>query len=76
MPKLLPTRRRSAEGRGVKGEIVVAGLKISAEEWQALDEATRAELNAVMDEQSRPRLVIYVAGGTVVADDDVEVRRA
>jgi hypothetical protein len=60
----------------VKGEIVVAGLKISAEEWQALDEATRAELNAVMDEQSRPRLVIYVAGGTVVADDDVEVRRA
>jgi len=60
----------------VKGEIVVAGLKISAEEWQALDEATRAELNAVMDEQSRPRLIIYVAGGHVVADDDVEVRRA
>ena len=60
----------------MKGEIVVAGLKISAEEWQALDEATRAELNAVMDEQSRPRLIIYVAGGHVVADDDVEVRRA
>lgn len=57
-------------------DIVVAGLKISAEEWQALDEATRAELTAVMDEQSRPRLIIYVAGGHVIADDDVEVRRA
>jgi hypothetical protein len=55
----------------MRGDIVVAGLRISAEEWQALDEETRAELSAVMDQQSRPRFVVWVAGGHL---DESEIK--
>jgi hypothetical protein len=59
----------------VRGDIVVAGLKISAEEWQELDPRTRAELEAVMlEERPKPRFVVYIAGGRVVDDNDVTVR--
>jgi hypothetical protein len=44
----------------VKGDVLVAGLKFSAEEWMALDEETRAELI----ELARPkRMIVHIAGG-------------
>lgn len=59
----------------MRGDIVVAGLKISAEEWQELDEQTRAELQAVMrEERPKPRFVVYVAGGHVVDDNETTAR--
>lgn len=60
----------------MRGDIVVAGLKISAEEWQELDEQTRAELQAVMlEERPKPRFVVYVAGGRVVDDTEEATAR-
>ncbi len=35
----------------MKGDIAVAGLMITAEEWQALDAASRAQLVAVITRQ-------------------------
>lgn len=37
----------------MKGDIAVAGLMITAEEWQALDAASRAQLVAVITRQDQ-----------------------
>jgi hypothetical protein len=56
----LPTVRALGECKRVKGDVLVVGLKFSAEEWMALDEATRAELV----ELARPRqMIVHIAGG-------------
>lgn len=39
----------------MKGEIAVAGFVLTAEEWQSLDAASRAELEAVITRRDEPR---------------------
>jgi hypothetical protein len=48
----------------MKGDIAVAGLMITAEEWQALDAASRAQLVAVITRQD-PTLA--AGSGPIVA---------
>jgi hypothetical protein len=47
----------------MKGDIAVAGLMITAEEWQALDAASRAEVVSVITrrEDSNPNAVVVPA---------------
>ena len=46
----------------MKGDIAVAGLMITAEEWQALDSASRAQVVAVITrEQSTSNAVVAPA---------------
>lgn len=52
----------------MKGDIAVAGLMITAEEWQALDAASRAQLVAVITRQDP---VLANGSGPVLAVADV-----
>lgn len=45
----------------MKGDIAVAGLMITAEEWQALDAASRAEVVAVITHREDPNANAVVA---------------
>jgi hypothetical protein len=51
----------------MKGDIALAGFKLTAEEWQQLDPLQRAELMAVVTQRD-DRWV--VSGGTIVPDAD------
>jgi hypothetical protein len=59
----------------MKGDIAVAGFRMTAEEWKALDPASRAQLVAVITRQQDPELA---AGSGPIAlelepDPDPEV---
>jgi hypothetical protein len=45
----------------MKGDIAVAGLMITAEEWQALDAASRAEVVAAITHREDPNASAVVA---------------
>jgi hypothetical protein len=55
------------EGEGMKGDIALAGYKLTAEEWQQLDPLQRAELLAVVTHRD-DRWII--SGGTIVPETD------
>lgn len=54
----------------MKGHIAVAGFVLTAEEWQALDAGSRAELVAVITRREQPRLA-RGSGPIVVATEPV-----
>ena len=51
----------------MKGDIALAGYKLTAEEWQQLDPLQRAELLAVVTQRD-DRWII--SGGTIVPETD------
>jgi hypothetical protein len=55
----------------MKGDIAVAGFMLTAEDWQELDAASRAELVAVITQRDRPRLA-RGSGPIAVAPDPGE----
>jgi hypothetical protein len=42
----------------MKGDIAVAGLMITADEWQALDPSSRAEVVAVITRRDDPNAIV------------------
>ena len=57
----------------MKGDIALAGFMLTAEEWQAFDTDTRAELVAVMTRRfaagtAPPQTRTVIAGGTIVEE--------
>jgi len=68
----------------MKGDIAFAGFMLTAEEWQALDRETRAQLVAVAARKfpsgTEPPPYqankVYIAGGTIVPDNAVEAPRS
>ena len=55
------------EGESMKGDIALAGYKLTAEEWQQLDPLQRAELLAVVTQRD-DRWII--SGGTIVPETE------
>jgi len=57
----------------MKGDIALAGFMLTAEEWQAFDSETRAQLCAVATRRMAvgtepPRTRTVIAGGTIVEE--------
>ena len=57
----------------MKGDIALAGFMLTAEEWQAFDSDTRAELVSVMTRRfavgtAPPQSKAVIAGGTIVEE--------
>ena len=50
----------------MKGDIALAGLVLTAEEWQQLDPLQRAQLMAVVTHRDDR---YTISGGTIVPDD-------
>jgi hypothetical protein len=55
------------EGETMKGDIAVAGFRLTAEEWQALDSVSRAQLVAVITRRDAPFLAAG-SGPVVIAE--------
>ena len=57
----------------MKGDIALAGFMLTAEEWQAFDSDTRAELVSVMTRRfatgtAPPQRKTAIAGGTIIEE--------
>ena len=55
----------------MKGDISVAGFMLTAEEWRALDPASRAQLLAVITRRDEPLLAR--GSGPIEIDPDPEI---
>lgn len=58
----------------MKGDIAVAGFMLTAEEWEELDAASRAQLVAVITRREAPRLASGTGPITIerMADTDAD----
>ncbi len=52
----------------MKGDIAVAGLMITAEEWQALDAASRAQVVAVITHKDEPANTSSIVAPAILAE--------
>jgi hypothetical protein len=67
----LPLRRGIWKVENMKGDIALAGFMLTAEEWQAFDRETRAQLCAVATRRfatgtEPPQSRTVIAGGTII----------